>query len=145
MDLNSTLLLVLAGLLVLTVSSALVIARTAKSKGYSFGLFFFFAVVSYLITAVVTVFMRPKGDTTAKPRVSSLALLILGVVVEFIGIGYIPDSQLTTSSDAAALTAMLQDSQFIGGVAIALAGLLIVIGSVANDFRSGVKDEVRQL
>ena len=89
--------------------------------------------------------MRPKGDTTAKPRVSSLALLILGVVVEFIGIGYIPDSQLTASSDAAALTAMLQDSQFIGGVAIALAGLLIVIGSVANDFRSGVKDEVRQL
>jgi hypothetical protein len=145
MDLNSTLLLVLAGLLVLTVSSALVIARTAKSKGYSFGLFFFFAIVSYLITAVVTVFMRPKGDTTAKPRISSLALLILGVVVEFIGIGYIPDSQLTASSDAAALTAMLQDSQFIGGVAIALAGLLIVIGSVANDFRSGVKDEVRQL
>jgi hypothetical protein len=145
MDLNSTLLLVLAGLLVLTVSSALVIARTAKSKGYSFGLFFFFAIVSYLITAVVTVFMRPKGDTTAKPRISSLALLILGVVVEFIGIGYIPDSQLTASSDAAALTAMLQDSQFIGGVAIALAGLLIVIGSVANDFRSGVKEEVRQL
>lgn len=145
MDLNTTLLMVLGGLLVLTVSSAFVIARTAKSKGYSFGLFFFFAIVSYLITAVVTVFMRPKGDTTAKPRISSLALLILGVVVEFIGIGYIPESQLTESSDAAALTAMLSDSQFIGGVAIALAGLLIVIGSVANDFRHAGKDEVRQL
>lgn len=145
MDLNTTLLMVLGGLLVLTVSSAFVIARTAKSKGYSFGLFFFFAIVSYLITAVVTVFIRPKGDTTAKPRISSLALLILGVVVEFIGIGYIPESQLTESSDAAALTAMLSDSQFIGGVAIALAGLLIVIGSVANDFRHAGKDEVRQL
>lgn len=145
MDLNTTLLLVLAGLLVLTVSSALVIARTAKSKGYSFGLFFFFAIVSYLLTAVVTVFIRPKGNTTAKPRISSLALLILGIVVEFIGIGYIPDSQLTADSSAAAISAMLSDSQFIGGVWIALAGLLIVIGAVANDYRHAGKEEVRQL
>ena len=145
MDLNNTLLLALTALLVLTISSSFVIARTAKSKGYSFGLFFFLGIMSYLITAVITVFIRPKGETTAKPKISSVGLLALGVMVEFIGIGYIPDSQLTASSDAAALTAMLQDSQFIGGVAIALAGLLIVIGSVANDFRSGVKEEVRQL
>ncbi|MFM6978153.1 MAG: hypothetical protein ACKOWR_05530 [Micrococcales bacterium] len=145
MDLNTTLMLVLASLLVLTVSSALVIARTAKSKGYSFGLFFFFAIVSYLITAVVTVFIRPKGDATARPRASSLVLLIVGIVVEFIGIGYIPEAQLTADSDAAAISAMLADSQFLGGVAIALAGLLIVIGSVANDYRQAGKNEVRQL
>ena len=145
MDLNSTLLLVLAGLLVLTVSSALVIARTAKSKGYSFGLFFFFAIVSYLITAVVTVFMRPKGDTTAKPRISSLALLILGVVVEFIGIGYIPESEITASSDASAVSALIGDSQFLGGVSIALAGLLIIIGAVANDYRNGDAKQIRQI
>ncbi len=145
MDLNTTLLLVLAILLGITVSSALVIARTAKSKGYSFGLFFFFAIVSYLITAVVTVLLRPKGQANARPRISSLALLILGIVVEFVGLGYIPESQLTAESDAAAIAAMLQDSQFIGGVAIAFAGLLIVIGSVANDYRAAGKEEVRQL
>lgn len=145
MDLNTTLLLVLAILLGITVSSALVIARTAKSKGYSFGLFFFFAIVSYLITAVVTVLIRPKGQANARPRISSLALLILGIVVEFVGLGYIPESQLTAESDAAAIAAMLQDSQFIGGVAIAFAGLLIVIGSVANDYRAAGKEEVRQL
>lgn len=145
MDLNTTLLLVLAILLGITVSSALVIARTAKSKGYSFGLFFFFAIVSYLITAVVTVLLRPKVQANARPRISSLALLILGIVVEFVGLGYIPESQLTAESDAAAIAAMLQDSQFIGGVAIAFAGLLIVIGSVANDYRAAGKEEVRQL
>ena len=128
-----------------SVASAGVIARTAKSKGYSFGLFFFFAILSYLITAVVTVFMRPKGEANARPRISSLTLLVLGVLVEFIGIGYIPESQLSASSDSAAIAAMLGDSQFIGGAAIALAGLLIIIGSVANDFRSKDKHQVRQL
>jgi len=145
MDLNTTLMLILAALLVLSVASAAVIARTAKSKGYSFGLFFFFAIVSYLITAVVTVFMRPKGVENARPRISSLSLLVLGVLVEFIGIGYIPESQLTANSDASAITAMLADSQFVGGAAIALAGLLIIVGSVANDFRSAEKNQVRQL
>lgn len=145
MDLNTTLLAVLAGLLLLTVSSAFVIGRTAKSKGYSFGLFFFFGIISYLIAAVITVFIRPKGETNARPRVSSLALLALGVLVEFIGIGYIPDSQLTADSDAAALSAMLGDSQFVGGVAIAFAGLLIIVGSVANDYRQTGRNEVRQL
>lgn len=145
MDLYNTLLLALAGLLVLTVSSAFVIARTAKSKGYSFGWFFFFAILSYLITAVVTVFIRPKGDTNARPRISSVALLLLGVIVEFIGLSYIPDAQLEATSNDAAVFALLDDSQFRGGVAIALAGLLIVIGAVANDFRGGEKKEVRQL
>jgi amino acid transporter len=135
MDMNNTLLLILAGLLVLTISSSLVIARTAKSKGYSFGLFFFFAIISYLITAVVTVFVRPKGDTKARPKISSVALLMLGVVVEFIGIGYVPDSKLASESDSEALLAMLNDPQVIGGATIAFAGVLIVIGAVANDYR----------
>jgi hypothetical protein len=145
MDLYTTLLLALAGLLVLGVSSALVIARTAKSKGYSYGLFFFFAIISYLITAVVTVFIRPKGEANARPKVSSLALLILGVLVEFTGLGYIPDSKVPANGDEAALIAILSDSQFIGGAAIAMAGLLIVVGAVANDYRQAAKNEVRQL
>lgn len=145
MDLNNTLLLVLTALLFLTVASAFVIARTAKSKGYSFGLFFFLGIMSYLITAVITVFIRPKGETQAKPRISSVGLLALGVLVEFIGIGYIPDAQLTAASDSAAIQALIADSQFVGGVAIALAGLLVIIGAVANDYRNGAKQEVRQL
>jgi hypothetical protein len=145
MDLNTELLLILAALLMLTVSSAAVIARTAKSKGYRYGLFFVLGIVSYLLTSVVTVFMRPKGDTTAKPRISSVALLILGIVVEFIGIGNIPDAAITSSSDTAAIQALLSDSQFVGGAAIAFAGILIVIGSVANDYRHSGKEEIRQL
>lgn len=145
MDINNILLAALAVLLLLTVTSAAVIGRTAKSKGYSFGLFFFFGVISYLLTAVVTVFIRPKGEPSAKPKISSLSLLVLGVLVEFIGIGYIPESMIPASSDDAALTALFSDSQFIGGVAIALAGLLVIIGAVANDYRGAGKTEVRQL
>lgn len=145
MDLNNTLLLALGGLLVLTISSAAVIARTAKSKGYSYGLFFFFAVVSYLITAVVTVFLRPKGQANTRPRISSLGLLVLGVLVEFIGLGYIPESKIPAGSDDAALIALFSDSQFLGGVTIAFAGILIVVGAVANDYRGAGKTEVRQL
>lgn len=145
MDLYNTLLVVLIGLLVLTISSAFVIARTAKSKGYSFGLFFFFGIISYLLAAVVTVFLRPKGQTTAKPRITSVSLLALGVLIEFVGLGYIPDAELNSSSDATALLAMIGNSQFIGGASIALAGLLVIVGAVANDYRGGEKVEVRQL
>ena len=144
MDMNSSLLLMLSFLLALTVASAAVIGRTAKSKGYSFGLFFFFGVISYLLTAVVTIFLRPKGETNARPKVSSLALLGLGVLVEFIGIGYIPDV-LDANSSAEAVAAMIGDSQFLGGVSIAFAGLLIVIGAVANDFRGSGSNQIRQL
>ena len=144
MDMNNSLLLALAFLLLLTVASAGVIARTAKSKGYSFGLFFFFGVISYLLTAVVTIFLRPKGEANARPKISSIALLALGVLVEFVGIGYIPDV-LDANSSAAAIAAVVGDSQFLGGVAIAFAGLLIVIGAVANDYRQSGPNQIRQL
>lgn len=144
MDMNTSMLLVLGFLLALTVASAGVIARTAKSKGYSFGWFFFFGVISYLLTAVVTIFLRPKGEANARPKVSSLALLALGVVVEFVGISYIPDV-LDADSSAAAIAAVVGDPQFLGGVAIAFAGLLIVIGAVANDYRQSDPNQIRQL
>ncbi len=145
MDLNTTLLLTLGFLLVLTVSSALVIGRTAKSKGYSFGLFFFFAILSYLITAVVTIFMRPKGDTKAKPKISSVALLALGIIVEFVGLNYIPQNGIDSQTEAEAVATLVADPQFTGGVAIALAGVLIIVGAVANDYRGSEPRQVRQL
>lgn len=140
-----SLLIALGFLLLLTVSSAFVIGRTAKSKGYSFGLFFLFGILSYLITAVVTVFLRPKGDSKAKPKISSVALLALGVVVEFTGLNYIPQTGINGESDAEAVAALIADPQFTGGVAIALAGILIVVGAVANDYRGSEPKQVRQL
>lgn len=143
MDFNSSALVIaLAIALAVSATFAAVIGRTAKSKGYSFGLFFFFGFISYLLTAVVAIFIRPKGQRDAKPKISSIALLSLGIIVEFTGLASLPALE---SQEAMTAELLANPEQFFGSLFIALAGILIVMGAVANDYRGGTKTEVRQL
>ena len=143
MDLNTTLTVALGIAIAATVGFALVIARTAKSKGYSYPLFFVLGLLSYFIMSVITVFLRPKGEPTGKAKRGSVPLLLLGIVIEFIGIGRIPGTTSASPTDSE-LQALVQDPSLIGGAAIAFAGVLIVIGAVANEHRTS-KTEVRSL
>lgn len=131
----------IVGAFLVSAGFAAIIARTASSKGYSYRQFFFFGFISYLLTSVVTVFLRPKGQANAKPKVSSIALLFLGIVVEFTGLSFLPN--LGTASEAE-IAEMAGSQQMLGGLFVAIAGILMIIGSVANDYR-GQKEEVRSL
>ena len=133
MDVYSFALTALVGLVTFSLAAAWVSARTARSKGYKFGWFFVFSLVSWFITAVVVVFIKPKTDKTAKAKLSSVLMLTLGAIVEFVGLGMLPQPS-DTLSDAEVLK-LFASQQSIGAIAVALAGALIVVAGVANDNR----------
>lgn len=118
-------------LILFSLAAAWVSARTARSKGYKFGWFFVFSLVSWFITAVVVVFLKPKSDKSAKAKLSSVLLVTAGAIVEFIGISRLPDAPATLTDTE--LLELFATQQSIGAIAIALAGALIVVAGVAND------------
>lgn len=143
MNLNDNLLLIAMAIgLAISALFAWVIGRTAKSKGFKFGWFFVFGLLSYLIASVVTIFLRPKGQAAARPKLSSVLLLIAGIVVEFTGLLGLPAMENSEQLDSALA---LGAEAFLGSIFIAVAGVLIIIGAVANDYRAVGKEEVRQL
>jgi cytochrome bd-type quinol oxidase subunit 2 len=145
MNLNSELLIAaVAVALLVSAGFAFVIGRTAKSKGYRFGWFFVFGFVSYLLASVVTVFLKPKGQPEAKPKLTSVLLLIVGIVIEFTGLSLLPNLDPSISNEEA-VQAFSSSTQVMGGLFVAIAGVLVIIGSVANDYRGGEPKQVRQL
>jgi cytochrome bd-type quinol oxidase subunit 2 len=145
MNLNSDFLIAaIAVALLISAGFAFVIGRTAKSKGYSFGWFFFFGFVSYLLASVVTVLLKPKDQPQAKPKLTSILLLIVGIVIEFTGLSLLPNIDPTISNDQA-VQEFTSSTQVMGGLFVAIAGILVIIGSVANDYRGGETKQVRQL
>ena len=138
MVLDSLTLTALGIAVLISAGFAAVIARTAKSKGYSYKLFFIFGFISYLITSVIAVFIRPKGQPEAKPKISSVALLLIGIIVEFAGLGSLPDNSAENGMK------LEVTDQVLGSLFVAFAGILIIIGSVANDYRNQ-KTEVKSL
>lgn len=133
MDTLSFALLAIVGLVIFSISAAWVSARTARSKGYRFAWFFVFSLVSWFITAVVTVFIKPKGDKNAKVRMSSVLMLTFGAIVEFVGLSMLPEAPAGISDEA--LLELFASQGSMGAIAVALAGALVVVGGVANDFR----------
>ena len=121
----------LIGLVLFSVCAAWVSARTARSKGYKFGWFFVFSLVSWFITAVVVIFLKPKSNKLAKAKLSSVLLVTTGAIVEFIGLSRLPDAPATLTDRE--LLELFATQQSIGAIAIALAGALVVIAGVAND------------
>lgn len=133
MDTLSFALLAIVGLVIFSISAAWVSARTARSKGYRFAWFFVFSLVSWFITAVVTVFIKPKGDNNAKVRMSSVLMLTFGAIIEFVGLGMLPQASASLSDQEVLELFATQSS--IGAIAVAAAGALVIVGGVANDFR----------
>lgn len=124
---------ILLGVIAFNFASAFVTARTAKSKGYRAGWFFFFSLISWYITGVIAIFLRTKGDLTAKAKFPSVVLLALGTVVEFAGLAMLPnvDQNATAEAQLAALT----NQTSLGALAVAAAGALVVVAAIANDNR----------
>ena len=126
----------LFGLIGFNIAAAWVTGRTARSKGYKFAAFFVLSLVSWFITAVVAVFIKPKGNKMAKTRLNSVVMLAIGTVVEFTGLGMLPEVSEKLSDEQ--LLAVFASQESMGAIAIALAGALIVVGGVANDYRNTV-------
>jgi hypothetical protein len=121
-------------LVAFTIAAAWVTARTARSKGYKFWLFFVLSVLSWFITAVVTIFIKQKGVANSKVRLSSVLMLTAGAFIEFGALSSLPllDPSMT---DEQIIDALLVPSAS-GSLVVALAGALLVVAAVANDKRA---------
>lgn len=121
-------------LIAFTIAAAWVTARTARSKGYKFWLFFVLSVLSWFITAIVTVFLKPKGAANTKVRLSSLLMVTAGTFIEFGALSTLPEIDPSLTDEQIMLTFM--DSSATGTLVVALAGALLIVAGVANDKRS---------
>ena len=121
-------------LIAFTIAAAWVTARTARSKGYKFWLFFVLSVLSWFITAVVTIFIKPKGAAKSKARLSSVLMLTAGAFIEFGALSSLPllDPAMTDEQIFDALMA----PSVSGSLVVALAGALLIVAAVANDKRA---------
>jgi cytochrome bd-type quinol oxidase subunit 2 len=121
-------------LIAFTIGAAWVTARTARSKGYKFWLFFVLSLLSWFITAVVAIFIKPKGAAKSKVRLSSVLMLTVGALIEFGALSSLPllDPSMTDEQIIQALSA----PESSGSLLVALAGALLVVAGVANDKRS---------
>ncbi len=125
-------------LLAFSIAAAWVTARTAKSKGYKFWLFFVLSLVSWFITAVVTVFLKPKGSSASKVRLSSVILLAVGALVEFGALSSLPMGDASMTDEQ--ILELFMTQQSLGTLAVALAGALVIVAGVANDRRSPLSE-----
>ena len=123
-------LIAISGVLLTNILSAVMTARTAKSKGRSFGLFLVFGLISWLIAAAVVIFISPKGSEKARPKNTSAALLVIGFAVEAWGVGMLP---LDPSMSDAQVAAALMSNSSIGAMAIVAAGVVTVIAAVSAE------------
>jgi cytochrome bd-type quinol oxidase subunit 2 len=121
-------------LIAFTIAAAWVTARTARSKGYKFWLFFVLSVLSWFITAVVTIFIKPKGAAKSKARLSSVLMLTAGAFIEFGALSSLPllDPAMT---DEQIIDSLMAPSAS-GSLVVALAGALLIVAAVANDKRA---------
>lgn len=121
-------------LIAFTIAAAWVTARTARSKGFKFWLFFVLSVLSWFITAVVTIFIKPKGAAKSKARLSSVLMLTAGAFIEFGALSSLPllDPAMT---DEQIIDALMAPSAS-GSLVVALAGALLIVAAVANDKRA---------
>lgn len=125
-------------LLAFSVAAAWVTARTARSKGYKFWLFFVLSLISWFITAVVTVFLKPKGASNSRVRLSSVIMLALGSLIEFGALSSLPigDPGMTDEQ----ILELFMTQQSMGTIAVAIAGALVVVAGVANDKRDPLSE-----
>jgi hypothetical protein len=121
-------------LIAFSIAAAWVTARTARSKGYKFWLFFVLSLLSWFITAVVAIFIKPKGVANSKVRLSSVLMLSAGAFIEFAALSTLPllDPAMT---DEQIIEALLVPSAS-GSLIVALAGALLIVAAVANDKRA---------
>ena len=125
-------------LIAFSVAAAWVTARTARSQGYKFWLFFVLSLISWFITAVVTVFLKPKGASNSRVRLSSVIMLALGSLIEFGALSSLPIGDPSMTDEQ--ILELFMTQQAIGTIAVAIAGALVVVAGVANDRRDPLSE-----
>jgi hypothetical protein len=86
------------------------------------------------MTAVVTIFIKPKGAVKSKARLSSVLMLTAGAFIEFGALSSLPllDPAMT---DEQIIDSLMAPSAS-GSLVVALAGALLIVAAVANDKRA---------
>ncbi|MEY4981127.1 MAG: hypothetical protein RL174_465 [Actinomycetota bacterium] len=106
--------------------------RAARSKGYSFGLFFGLSFVSWFVMATIAVFITPRAEI---PR-DDASRISLSRILYFIGLGSFilgPFSVTIASAIYADINSgAMAGIAVIGAVALTLMGVGLIMGAVAT-------------
>lgn len=106
--------------------------RAARSKGYSFGLFFGLSFVSWIVMATIAVFITPRAEI---PR-DDASRISLSRILYFIGLGSFilgPFSVTIASAIYADINSgAMAGIAVIGAVALTLMGVGLIMGAVAT-------------
>lgn len=110
--------------------------RTARSKGYSFGLFFGLSFLSWFVMATIAVFIKPrKGIAEADPSRKSLSwiLYFLGLGAYLLGGFVLMISSIGVSNET--VTTTFNWLAAIGGLALVIVSIGLILGAagVANN------------
>jgi uncharacterized membrane protein len=110
--------------------------RTARSKGYSFGLFFGLSFVSWFVMATIAVFIKPRkgiAEADASRKSLSWILYFLGLGAYLLGGFVLTISSMGNSNETSTTTFSWLAA--IGGVSLLAAsiGLILAATGVANN------------
>ena len=138
---SSTLLLILLGLLAALFAQAFVVARTAKSKGYSYALFLLFGFLSPFLSSLFAMLLKRKGlastgEQNRRAKLTSLFGFFAGLSIEVYGLAQLPITEKMTDQQ---IVDALSTSPAMGALTISAAGVLLMIASVANERVSAPK------
>lgn len=108
--------------------------RTARSKGYSFGLFFGLSFLSWFVMATIAVFIKSRAeyrhDQATEARSS------LSRILYFIGLGAFILGPFSVSLSPAAYQvlsgALLSQIVAIGAISLTIMGIGLIMASVAT-------------
>lgn len=105
--------------------------RAARSKGYSFGLFFGLSFVSWFVIATVAIFISPKTEIPA----DTPSRISLSRILYFIGLGAFILGPFSVSIASVVFyqinTGALAGIAAIGAVVLTLVGVGLIIAAVA--------------
>lgn len=104
--------------------------RAARSKGYSFGLFFGLSFVSWLVVATIAIFIKPRTEIAA----DDASRTSLSRILYFIGLGAFiigPFSvTIATAINSAINTGFMARIAAIGAVSLTLMGVGLILAAV---------------
>ena len=124
-----TLLIDIAAILTLV----LMVARTAKSKGRSPIAWGLLAFISPTVTSGFAIFIRPGGLAAERPyrtKLLSMVAYAAGILVQLWSLSTLPVNDKMTDTE---LVQALASTSSVGALMIFGAGILLIIGAVANE------------
>lgn len=117
--------------LVITAFAAVLTGRTAKSKGYSFGLFFGLSFISWFVVATVAIFIKPRKSlpVAASPEVAAKnaaarKFYYFGIASYVVGLGLMVASWGNDSVDEGAIFLLAGPILILTSIALLITAVL---------------------